>query len=120
MTLLWQDSVGGLQIHYPRTESWIDVVPIPGAYVVNLGDMMQLWTGGMYRSTLHRVINISGEERYSIAFFNEGNLGFRVKRIIVGEGTEDEEGFTVREHLKRRYKESYDLLKAQKGTSTGG
>jgi isopenicillin N synthase-like dioxygenase len=113
MTLLWQDNVGGLQIHHPITQCWIDVVPIKGAYVVNLGDMMQRWTGGEYRSTLHRVINTTGEERYSIAFFNEGNLDFRVKKIIVGEGTENEEGFTVKEHLERRYKESYDLLKSK-------
>ena len=113
MTLLWQDLVGGLQILHPRTGTWIDVVPIPGAYVVNLGDMMQLWTGGMYRSTMHRVMNTSGRERYSIAFFNEGRLDYRVKRIIVGEGVEDEEGITVEEHLKRRYKESYDFANSE-------
>jgi isopenicillin N synthase-like dioxygenase len=113
MTLLWQDQVGGLQIFHPKVQSWIDVTPIPGAYVVNLGDMMQLWTGGMYRSTLHRVVNTSGKERYSIAFFNEGKLDYRVKRIVVGEGTEDEEGITVEEHLKRRYKESYDFVNSE-------
>jgi isopenicillin N synthase-like dioxygenase len=113
MTLLWQDSVGGLQIFHPKTKSWIDVEPIEGAYVVNLGDMMQLWTGGIYRITLHRVVNSSGKERYSIAFFNEGRLDYRVKRIIVGEGMEDEEGITVEEHLKRRYKESYDFANSE-------
>jgi len=75
--------------------------------------MMELWTGGLYRSTLHRVVNKSGEERYSIAFFNEGRLDYRVKRIIVGEGTEDEKGITVHEHLKRRYKESYDFANSE-------
>jgi len=113
MTLLWQDMVGGLQIFHPKVQDWIDVAPIQGAYVVNLGDMMQLWTGGLYRSTLHRVVNKSGEERYSIAFFNEGRLDYRVKRIIVGEGTEDEKGITVHEHLKRRYKESYDFANSE-------
>jgi len=113
MTLLWQDQVGGLQIFHPTTKSWIDVTPIPGAYVVNLGDMMQLWTEGMYRSTLHRVVNTSGKERYSIAFFNEGKLDYRVKRIVVGEGTEDEEGITVEEHLKRRYEESYNFVDSE-------
>ena len=113
MTLLWQDTVGGLQILHPKTQGWIDVDPIRGAYVVNLGDMMQLWTGGMYRSTMHRVVNTSGKERYSIAFFNEGRLDYRVKRIIMGEGTEDEEGITVEEHLKRRYKESYEFANSE-------
>jgi len=48
MTLLWQDAVGGLQIFHPKTQSRIDVVPIPGTYVVNLGGRMRLKTGGMY------------------------------------------------------------------------
>ena len=110
MTLLWQDDVGGLQIFHPMVQDWIDVDPVPGAYVVNLGDMMQVWTAGLYKSTLHRVVNRSGKERYSIAFFNEGRLDYRVKRIIVGKGSaEDEEGITVHEHLKRRYKESYEF-----------
>jgi isopenicillin N synthase-like dioxygenase len=113
MTRLWQDTVSGLQIFHPKTQSWIDVTPIPGAYVVNLGDMMQLWTGGMYRSTLHRVVNTSGEQRYSIAFFNEGRLDYRVKRIIVGVGTEDEKRSTVEEHLKKWYKESYDVVNSE-------
>ena len=60
-----------------------------------------MWTGGIYRNMMHRVVNPSEKERYSIAFFNEGRLDYRVKRIIVGEGTEDEEGITVKEHLKQ-------------------
>lgn len=77
--------------------------------MVNLGDMMQLWTGGMYRSTMHRV----GKERYSIAFFNKGRLNYKVKRVIVGGRTGDNEEITVEEHLKRRYKESYEIANSE-------
>jgi isopenicillin N synthase-like dioxygenase len=74
---------------------------------------MQLWTGGMYRSPMHRVVNNSGKERYSVAFFNEGRLDYRVKRDIVGGVTGDDNGITVEELLKRRYKESYEFANSE-------
>jgi isopenicillin N synthase-like dioxygenase len=49
----------------------------------------------MYRSPMHRVVNNSGKERYSVAFFNEGRLDYRVKRDIVGGVTGDDDGITV-------------------------
>ena len=70
MTLLWTRKVGGLQILHPKMNSRIDIDPLPGANVINLGDMMQLWTRGMNRSTIHRLANMRGTER-SIALFNE-------------------------------------------------
>ena len=49
---------------------WLDVPPLPGAYVVNIGDMMQRWTNDRWRSTVHRVVNrFGGRERWSIAYF---------------------------------------------------
>ncbi len=67
LTLLAQDSAGGLQI---RTRAgWIDAPPLPGTFVANIGDMLDRLTSGWYRSTPHRVRNASGRARLSFPFF---------------------------------------------------
>ncbi len=67
VTLLAQDDSGGLQVAVP--EGWIDAPPIPGTLVCNIGDMLDRLTGGWYRSTPHRVRNLSGHGRLSFPFF---------------------------------------------------
>jgi isopenicillin N synthase-like dioxygenase len=67
LTLLAQDENGGLAVRTPR--GWIDAPPIPGALVCNIGDMLDRLTGGFYKSTPHRVKNVSGKSRLSFPFF---------------------------------------------------
>ena len=67
LTILLQDEVGGLQVS--ANDDWVDVAPQTGALVINVGDMMQIWSNDRYRAALHRVRPISGRPRYSIPFF---------------------------------------------------
>jgi isopenicillin N synthase-like dioxygenase len=71
--------IGGLQVLDRETKEWVDVEPTPGALVVNLGNLMMRWTNDRYISNLHRVINKSGRERYSVPFFFSGNPDFLVE-----------------------------------------
>jgi isopenicillin N synthase-like dioxygenase len=74
LTVLAQDDIGGLQVRLPSGE-WIDAKPVPGTFVVNIGDLMARWTNDVYTSTLHRVLNRSvAEHRYSIAFFTNASF----------------------------------------------
>jgi isopenicillin N synthase-like dioxygenase len=67
LTLLAQDAHGGLQVGTPA--GWIDAPPLEGTFVANIGDMLDRLTGGWYRSTPHRVRNVSGRDRLSFPFF---------------------------------------------------
>jgi len=73
LTLLVQHGVGGLQIR--RTDgSWMNAPVLPGRFLVNKGDMMRRWTNERFLSSPHRVLNVSGTARYSMAFFFDPHL----------------------------------------------
>ncbi|WP_194722132.1 isopenicillin N synthase family dioxygenase [Noviherbaspirillum malthae] len=68
LTILFQDDVGGLQVK--SREGWIEAPPLAGTFVCNIGDMLDRVTGGLYKSTPHRVrLNTSGRDRLSFPFF---------------------------------------------------
>jgi isopenicillin N synthase-like dioxygenase len=68
LTLLNQDDTGGLQVR-TRSGEWVTATPIPGTFVVNIGDLMARWTNDRFVSTPHRVVNSSGQARYSVGVF---------------------------------------------------
>ncbi len=75
--LLPGQATGGLQV-LTSDDSWLAVPHIPDGFVVNLGDLMAMWTNDRWRSTLHRVVNpdtnVAGSERrQSMAFFHQPN-----------------------------------------------
>ncbi len=78
LTILTSDqALGGLQAQH-RDGSWVDVLPAPGSYVVNIGDAMQVWTNDRWVSTLHRVVNpprdrASLARRHAMPFFHQPN-----------------------------------------------
>jgi isopenicillin N synthase-like dioxygenase len=66
ITILLQDDVGGLEVENAAGE-WISAPPIPGTFVINLGEMVRVLTNGMYHANLHRVLNNhSGKDRFSV------------------------------------------------------
>ncbi|XP_073007377.1 jasmonate-induced oxygenase 4-like [Typha latifolia] len=65
--LLPDDRVEGLQVR--KGEEWFTIYPIPNAFIVNIGDQIQVLTNGNYKSVEHRVIVNSAKERLSLAFF---------------------------------------------------
>ncbi|CAJ1939371.1 unnamed protein product [Sphenostylis stenocarpa] len=69
LTILAQDEVGGLEVKRRADEEWITVKPIPDAYIINIGDVVQVWSNDAYESVEHRVVVNSKRERFSIPFF---------------------------------------------------
>jgi isopenicillin N synthase-like dioxygenase len=67
LTVLLQDDVGGLQVY--RDGYWHDIPSVPGAFVINTGDMMQVWSNDIYQAAIHRVVAMVDRDRYSIPFF---------------------------------------------------
>lgn len=70
VTVLAQDDSGSLEV-LDKANVWVPVPPEPGAFVINVGDMLQQWTNDRYVSTRHRVLGVPGRERYSIACFHD-------------------------------------------------
>ena len=78
-TFLFQDSVGGLEI-CDQHGNWQDVEPDKSVVLINSGDLLERWTNGKYRSTLHRVKPMTrGRDRFSIAFFVDPDSDTEVK-----------------------------------------
>ncbi|KAK9109276.1 hypothetical protein Sjap_017336 [Stephania japonica] len=73
-----EDDISALQVRN-RSGEWIRAVPIPGTFVCNIGDMLKIWSNGLYESTLHQVINTSPKYRVSVAYFYEPNFDAAIK-----------------------------------------
>ena len=105
LALLAQDGRGGLQVRNAAGR-WIDAKPVPGTFVVNVGDMLARWTNDLFPPTLHRVINTSGVDRQSIPFFYDPNADAPVEVIptVLGEGEEPKYPPTTSlAHLQERF-----------------
>ncbi|KAF9435490.1 hypothetical protein BGZ76_006175 [Entomortierella beljakovae] len=84
LTVLLQDMVGGLQGQDPSTGQWINTRPIPGTFIVTMGESIEKLTRGLYHATVHRVLNnTSGHDRYSIPYFFDPDLSAKIPTSIV-------------------------------------
>ncbi|MFE5501123.1 isopenicillin N synthase family dioxygenase [Amycolatopsis japonica] len=78
LALLQQDEIGGLQVQ-SADGGWIDATPIPGSFVFNIGEMLEIATQGYLKATRHRVVSPpAGVERFSVPFF----LGPRLDAVV--------------------------------------
>lgn len=99
--LLQEKDRDGLEVWYPKTETWIPVPVKEQSYVINMGDMMQKWTAGYYKSALHRVVNHNVLPRYSAPFFMNGNLDLKCSTLD-GSGVDT----VIGEHIRQRLMET--------------
>ncbi|KAJ6789490.1 hypothetical protein PWT90_00291 [Aphanocladium album] len=72
--LLQQPGQEGLEVWLEDSQEWLSVPALEDVFVINCGDMIQRWSGGQYKSVLHRVINKTDAERYSCALFWHGDI----------------------------------------------
>lgn len=105
ITLLLQDGNEGLEVYDEASQTWHRIEPTHNAYVINVGDMLEMWTGGQFKSSLHRVINKNPVDRYSVVFFFDGNLDCGLSRLDGAAG--DKKTLTVEEHMIKRMTQSY-------------
>ncbi len=88
LTMLWQDRTGGLEVRGP--DGWVEIPPDPGAFVCNIGDMLDRLTAGKYHSTAHRVHAPTTGDRISIPFFFDPDWDARIDALPhVGAPTDD-------------------------------
>ncbi|PIL37313.1 hypothetical protein GSI_01006 [Ganoderma sinense ZZ0214-1] len=120
LTLLFQDSVGGLEVQNPHTGQYQPATPIPGTIVINAGDLLARWSNDVLRSTLHRVVApparaINEREgmtpaRQSIAFFCNPNQGAEIACLptcLVPGGQPRYPPVTTEEYIVGRLKATY-------------
>lgn len=106
ITLLLQDANEGLEVLNDAAGEWVSVPPSDsGGYVVNVGDMLSAWTAGAYKSSVHRVLNKSPGDRYSVVFFFDGNLDTPLAPLE--RRKRDGEVKTVEQHMVERMSKSY-------------
>jgi len=85
---------------------WIPVDPKPGYLIVNIGDLVDIWTSGALQATKHRVRRSGKGDRYSVAFFYNPDRYALIKPII-GNGPSVLAG----EHIQKRYNETFTSRK---------
>jgi len=108
LTVLCQDTVGGLQVQ-DTSGRWIQAPPIDGTLIINVADLLSRWTAGAYKSTPHRVVNSSGRERLSLVLAYDPNPDTLIdsKQIPSLDNTQAEDPITCGDYLIWRFNKAF-------------
>lgn len=115
LTLLAPNDVPGLAIR-AQTGRWIEAPAIPGAFVVNGGQLLQRWTNDRFLATPHRAVNRSGGERYALAFFCDAGIDCPVTAVPTCIGPDRPARYpatTYTDYMIAYQARTYDLLAAE-------
>ena len=114
LTLLLQDSSGGLQVK-SKSGNWIKAPPIAGTLVCNIGDLLARWSNNRFASTLHRVVNRTKNARYSIPVFFDPHTDTIIDPADLGVAKEDSyyEPVAAGQHISGRNKKSFSQYKTR-------
>ncbi len=106
ITILHQDTVGGLQVKH-RNGDWLTAHPVPGTFVVNVGDLLHRWSNDRFMSNPHRVVNASGRERFSIPVFVDPDWDTVIDPIPEPGGTVRHQPIGCAEYIHGIYQKSF-------------
>nr|GLL20506.1 gibberellin 3-beta-dioxygenase 1-like [Ipomoea trifida] len=115
ITLLYQSGTSrGLQVYGPN-RNWVDVEPISNAIVVNLGDLMQIFSNGLFKSVLHRAIVSKAHHRISVAYFFSPNKNVEISpspKLIKGSEFPMYRPISLKEYLdiKNKYFNALEMI----------
>ncbi|KAG9312099.1 2OG-Fe(II) oxygenase [Chiua virens] len=108
--ILWQQpEIQVLQVMNSEKQ-WINATPIEGTLVVNIGDQLAFWTNDIFKSTIHRVINKTGKERYSIPLFFGTDYHVNIEPIptcVTADRPAKYSPITSGEYVNKRLREMY-------------
>ena len=110
LTLLAQDAIGGLQVR-AKSGEWVSAAPIPGTFVVNVGDLLARWSNNRLESTPHRVVNTAARARYSIAMFIDPNWDAVIKPAVRAGETPGHAPVRCADYIRERYDEAFAYRK---------
>lgn len=107
LTVLSQDSVGGLQVEVSKNE-WVDVPPIDDALIINVGDLLHRWTDGRMRSAPHRVVRPTEVDRLSVVFAYDPNPETVIDAAeFRSKGVDGPNAITCGEYLDARFSQAF-------------
>lgn len=109
LTLLWQNDVPGLEVK-TRQGNWITAPYMPGACLVNVGDLLQRWTNDVYVSTRHRVTNAAlDRSRLSFPYFIHPRAEIMIDSLV---GINKYPAVNARQYFDSKLKKSYESISA--------